>query len=1797
MPNIKNITDIYFSKDNTDSIIELNIFKKSLSHALFIPISLFNKILKLKSSNNIYDIFTLSFENSGLSILNLGNSNYNIEKILVQKSLKFKKKYYVAFNIIGYYLKNLANNLLSWNSLIYFNDNNYNYIDKGDTINGSVIVKNNMKKIRIKISYTSQTENNNVNMENLINTISVNKLLGYKNEIESSFEILPLIKPYSTITVDSKLIKNNILVENNLIEFDNNTGFSIPALNYNDEIKNYNINMRPIRYTNIIENVEESETIMFNFSSTGINSELYNKTLDIINSKYKINFNVITIKFRNNFSSDQIDNRILINKYTNRYIDTERKGENNEIKKNNINISGWTRNYFLTQKLHGITENRFQSVFNLNNIRFNLIVINNSKDIIDLYFQNNSLNVEKGIYNILDKIENVDYNNDSLILYPKSKANQDGKKGLVKFILNNCNLSILNNVIIDDSVISIAGVKVSNDKLLVNLNMNLDDGAVSRRNNLLATYSNKIYYQPIGENFFYKLKIEQQLITNKNFVVTLLNGISARGSYISGSLNGTEFFKNPLLSPNKLIETFRYKTFITDSNNNIDINFERINLSDKTLVDLSENNVTLLSKNNPDFRISEENILYFDTSDSSNKSKTIRFYNDISCNHEIFNDDGYTLAEYSRNYESGEMGGYISIKVPEAENENSIIYYKVVNLNSYISKTSQVGKILIDNIKEIERADILVNDIYNTNDINYNSNNGLITYDNDPNHFYKIILADRTADMSFNEIYYSHNFLNNIEFKNITNEGNIEISSKNVYNFGVDNVVIVKNSFNVFDNTMYFNNSELKHGIIRVGIIDATKVYQDSKKNYLLVNRDNNDKIVKKYPATYESNIERPFYNNDTTLNNNTKNDSDYIIYFTSHHTVQNRPRKANNVAKLSNNFDDVNVDFSGNTSNWYYSGPGKDLSNNLYLVNYGTSSCLVEIVEDSVGNIIKCSKVNESDRILGTPPNTSSALVTAYKSAYSISATSGWVGLDTNYIGLAASNTTIINIAFARKKLPLETTLKINNIVDTNSELFLFEPLDYSGNINRGINGNYYTNHYNERPFLVGFFDDVTSSTIRLFQVKINTDVTKIKNKNYYSLIDNTDIVDISNSKPYYSATIDSWYSYNINNFGLFETVPHDLIDLYFRKIGNSFVAPRSVNTYDFGVFDFLSLDIREYCDYTLEIEHYKNWFSYSATDSPYIQYTLYKKDFSSDLSYIDICSNTVTGNINDIKSDYNLVREFPQRTFKIDSSGNLLYFPTNDSFFKLDHKKTAVNPIPNNYYILFQFQNNITNDFLNDIITDKFFNYNISADSTKRPFGGEPNQIVTVNGKTVLNIGKMNTIGKSTSKATVRGSGTTGVIEESVTWDIANDYNIEYSGGEVLRIQQTSDGWNSYAHSTQTITRSDTEFQGVKFQIVASQASNYRGGSMVGLGHTTTWSALNSYKYIQFALFDYGGTQRIYEGSSSGSSSSPSNSDYNLDIDENDICEVRVNPFTQKVEYLVNNNVFYTSTKDIVYPLYVKVSLGKSDSYQGAGIKNVQIYRATGNEPVLYSTITDNSFNEFLIGQDPSLNLVINRQSSMTLKNTTFKITPVDNDTRTKIGQGEIVSFLEEFNFGSADVDPSGAFTGIQTEKIDVNVVNITKIFNLQVNVRGGKNVYLSWDFSNDNTTVLITYEIWRKQGIYDYVLIATTTSKTYVDTTPIPFIVAAYKVRCLLTWETESLGTEFVEKQILVCENNNFPFGRYNNTTDNTKLYKPLNNSKSCRSKSTKKTGNLFPNSTNSTNKQIYTILSKNSKRPFR
>ena len=249
MSTIGNVTDVYFSNDNTDNNIELQIYKNSLTHALFIPNILYDKINVLKSQNNIYDIFTLSFQKSGIGIINYGNSNFNIEKILIQKSLKYKKKYNTAFNIIGYYLYNLASKQFSWMTLNNFNDDKYIYIDKSvdNILKGSISVRSNMKKIRLNVRYESQSENNNITVKNLINTSNTNKLLGFKNEIENTFQIVPLLKPYSEIIFDTRIVENSVLNVNDLIEFDNITSFIIPQLNYSDELRIYNINMRPLR--------------------------------------------------------------------------------------------------------------------------------------------------------------------------------------------------------------------------------------------------------------------------------------------------------------------------------------------------------------------------------------------------------------------------------------------------------------------------------------------------------------------------------------------------------------------------------------------------------------------------------------------------------------------------------------------------------------------------------------------------------------------------------------------------------------------------------------------------------------------------------------------------------------------------------------------------------------------------------------------------------------------------------------------------------------------------------------------------------------------------------------------------------------------------------------------------------------------------------------------------------------------------------------------------------------------------------------------------------------------------------------------------------------------------------------------------------------------------------------------------------------------------------------------------------------------------------------------------------------
>ena len=62
--------------------------------------------------------------------------------------------------------------------------------------------------------------------------------------------------------------------------------------------------------------------------------------------------------------------------------------------------------------------------------------------------------------------------------------------------------------------------------------------------------------------------------------------------------------------------------------------------------------------------------------------------------------------------------------------------------------------------------------------------------------------------------------------------------------------------------------------------------------------------------------------------------------------------------------------------------------------------------------------------------------------------------------------------------------------------------------------------------------------------------------------------------------------------------------------------------------------------------------------------------------------------------------------------------------------------------------------------------------------------------------------------------------------------------------------------------------------------------------------------------------------------------------------------------------------------------------------------------------------------------------------MENVQFKITVPDNSIRTKIGQGEINSFIQEYNFGEDNVDPSGAFTvsGVSSAGASQQTITVT-------------------------------------------------------------------------------------------------------------------------------------------------------------
>ena len=166
--------------------------------------------------------------------------------------------------------------------------------------------------------------------------------------------------------------------------------------------------------------------------------------------------------------------------------------------------------------------------------------------------------------------------------------------------------------------------------------------------------------------------------------------------------------------------------------------------------------------------------------------------------------------------------------------------------------------------------------------------------------------------------------------------------------------------------------------------------------------------------------------------------------------------------------------------------------------------------------------------------------------------------------------------------------------------------------------------------------------------------------------------------------------------------------------------------------------------------------------------------------------------------------------------------------------------------------------------------------------------------------------------------------------------------------------------------------------------------------------------------------------------------------------------------------------------------------------------------------------------------------------------------------------------------------------------------------------------YNIQSGRTTVLLNEERI-KYSIDKYV---------FNDITPVIYSKYRYSVSGVFKWtgivnyiqttEIPSLNvTGFVTNDILVCKNNRFPYGRYNSTSTNLKLYRPLllntpqgqeypignkvaggvcddgNGNGLLRSGSIiSSSNNIYANTTNQVSKkQTYVILSKSRFRPFR
>lgn len=188
-----------------------------------------------------------------------------------------------------------------------------------------------------------------------------------------------------------------------------------------------------------------------------------------------------------------------------------------------------------------------------------------------------------------------------------------------------------------------------------------------------------------------------------------------------------------------------------------------------------------------------------------------------------------------------------------------------------------------------------------------------------------------------------------------------------------------------------------------------------------------------------------------------------------------------------------------------------------------------------------------------------------------------------------------------------------------------------------------------------------------------------------------------------------------------------------------------------------------------------------------------------------------------------------------------------------------------------------------------------------------------------------------------------------------------------------------------------------------------------------------------------------------------------------------------------------------------------------------------------------------------------------------------------------------------------------------ISVRTVAITPPINVRYDIVNDTEVHINWDVeiagntlysfadpTKTRYTTTASYEILRERvnpitGDKEFVVIGTAPKCEWVDYTAVRFTNYKYQIRALVKWNAVEVTSGHSDSLfVFVCENNKFPLGRFNNTTENRKLYQDIG--QTCERvgmlpSAGRLTGNLFPTAKQFTKNELYSMMAKAQGRPSR